>query len=69
MVGNEGKKAYRFVTVDCRKMHLRAPEHLKMSLKKLSLTADIFGKSHDVVLKLHQNWKQTYFLWSLVVPA
>ena len=33
MVGNEGKKAYRFVTVDCRKMHLRAPEQLKMSLK------------------------------------
>ena len=33
MVGNEGKKVYRFVTVDCRKMHLRAPEQLKMSPK------------------------------------
>ena len=59
MVGNEGKKAYRFVTVDCRKMHLRAPEQLKMSLKIFLTTTDIFGDSHDVVLKLHKNRKQS----------
>ena len=32
-------------------MHLQAPEHLKISLKNLSNTTDIFGKSHDAVLK------------------
>ena len=40
-------------------MHLRAPEHVKMSLKNLSTTADIFGKSQDVVLKFHKNGEQT----------
>ena len=59
MVGNEGKKAYRFVAVDFRKMHLRAPEQLKMSLKNFLTTTDIFGNSHDVVLKLHKSQKQT----------
>ena len=32
-------------------MHLRAPEHVKMSLKNLSLATDIFGKPHDVAQK------------------
>ena len=40
-------------------MHLQALEHVKMPLKNLSTTTDIFGKSHDVVLKLHKNQKQT----------
>ena len=59
MVGNEGKKAYIFVTVDFRKMHLRAPEQLKISLKIFLTTTDIFCNSHDVVLKSHKNQKQT----------
>ena len=50
------------------KMHLWAPEQLKISLKYLSTTTDIFDKSH-VVLKLHKNLKQTKFPWPLVVPA
>ena len=34
-------------------------EQLKMSLKNLTTTTKIFDKSHDVVLKLHENRKQT----------
>ena len=43
----------------CRKMHMRAPEQLKMFLKNSPTTADILDKSHDVMLKLHKNRKQT----------
>ena len=58
----------KFVTVDRLKMHLRVPEQLKRSLKNSTTTTGI-DKSHDVVLKLHKNREQTYFPWSLVVPA
>ena len=40
-------------------MHMRAPEQLKMFLKISPTTADILDKSHDVMLKLHKNRKQT----------
>ena len=40
----------------------------KKVLKNSTATTDI-DKSHDVVLKLHKNREQTYFSWSLVVPA
>ena len=48
---------------------MRAQEQLKMSFKSLSTTTGVFKKSHDVGLKLHENRDQTYFPWSLVVPA
>ena len=38
-------------SLNYRKMRLRAPAQLKMSLKNLSTTTGIFDKSHDVVLK------------------
>ena len=41
----------------------RLPENafvkMQMSLKNSSTTTDILDKSHDVVLKLHENCKQT----------
>ena len=40
-------------------MPLWAPEQLKITLKNLSITSENFDKSHDLVLKLHKNWKQT----------
>ena len=58
MVGAEGI-IWKFVTLDCWKMYLPKPELLKMSLKNSSTTTDIFVKSHDVVLQLHENRKQT----------
>ena len=58
MVGVEVKN-WKFVTVDCWKMHLRAPEQLKMTLKNLPSMIEIFNKSYDVVLKLRENRKQT----------
>ena len=36
-----------------------ASEQLKMFLKYLTKTADIFDKSHNVAQKLHENWKRT----------
>ena len=36
-------------------MHLEGLKQLKMSLKNLSTTTEIFYKSHDVVLKFHEN--------------
>ena len=56
-MGGEGK-IWKFVTLDYCKMHLRAPEQLKMSLKNLSITTEIFDKSHELVLKLRENWKE-----------
>ena len=53
------RKTWKFVSLYCRKMHLRAPEQLKMSLKSSSTTTEIFDKSQDVELKLHKNRKQT----------
>ena len=41
----------KFVTRDCSKIHLRAPEELKTYLKNLSTMRDVFDKSHYVVLK------------------
>ena len=35
-------------TLDCLKIHLPAPEQLKMFLKKFLITTDIFYKYHDV---------------------
>ena len=58
MVGAEVKN-WKFITLDCWKMHLRAPEQLKMSLKNLPSMTEIFNKSYDVVLKLRENRKQT----------
>ena len=52
-------KIWKFVTRDFWKMHLLTQEQLKMFLKKLSTMTDIFDKSHDVMLKLHKNRKQT----------
>ena len=49
---------WKSVTLDYGKMHLRAPEQLKMSPKNSSTTTDTFEKSHDV-LKLHESQKQT----------
>ena len=43
-------------------MHLQASEQLKMYLKKSSTTTNIFDKSHDVMLKLNKNWKETYLV-------
>ena len=61
---------WKFVTLECREMHLRAPEQLKMSFKNSSTTTESFDKLHDAVLKLQENWgKKTYFPWFLVVPA
>ena len=56
MVSAEGEN-WKFVLLDCRKMHLRTPEQLKMSLKTSSTTTDNFDKSRDVVLQLHGNRK------------
>ena len=39
------RKIRIFVTLDCPKMHLRAPEQLKLSLKNSTATSDIFDKS------------------------
>ena len=33
-------KIWKFVTQDCREMHLQTPEQLKMSLKNSSATKD-----------------------------
>ena len=52
-------KILKFVTLDCRKIHLQTPEELKMFLKNLSTMANILNKSHDVMLKLHKKRKQT----------
>ena len=49
---------WKFVIPGCGKIHLQAPEQLKMSLKNLSTATDIFDKSRDVVIKLQENWKQ-----------
>ena len=69
MVDSEGIKLKIF-TLESLKMHLRAQKQLKMSFKNVSPMTDIFEKSHDVVLKLHENRNQTYFSWSfLVVPV
>ena len=70
MMGAEGIKL-------SLEMHLRAQEQLKMSLKNVSAMKNIFERSHDVVLKLHENRNQTYGLyetklmisWSLLVPV
>ena len=60
---------WKFVTLDCRKMHLRATEQLKIPFKDSLTMNEIFDKSNDMVLKLHENRRQTQFPWSLVVPA
>ena len=51
--------SWKFDTLDCLNIHLRAPERLKMFLKSFLITTDIFYKSHDVALKLYENRKQT----------
>ena len=50
MVGEDGK--------NLKICHSRLPEKLKMSLKNLSTMTNIFDKSHDVVLKFHEDQKQ-----------
>ena len=40
-------------------MHFGAPEQLKSSLKNSSATTEIFDKSQNMELKLHENRKQT----------
>ena len=55
MVGAEGKN-WKIVTLDYQK---QTSEELKMSLKDSSTITDILDISHDVVLKLHENRKQT----------
>lgn len=57
--GHQEKKILKFVTLDCRKIHLQTPEELKMFLKNLSTMANILNKSHDMMLKLHKKRKQT----------
>ena len=50
MVGEDGK--------NLKICHSRLPEKLKMSLKNLSTMTNIFDKSHDKVLKFHEDQKQ-----------
>ena len=45
-------RLWKFDTLD-------APKQLKVSVKSSSTTTDILNKSHDVILKLHKNRKQT----------
>ena len=59
---------WKFVSIDCRKMHFARTRTAKNVLKNLSTTKHIFGKSHDVVLKLHKNRKLSS-RDLLVVPA
>ena len=40
-------------------MHLQSPEQQEMSLKSSSTMKEIFDKSQDMELKLHENQKQT----------
>ena len=49
---------WKFPVLDCGKIHLQAPEQLKISLKNLSTTT-VIDKSHGMAIKLHKNWKQT----------
>ena len=60
LVGAE-EKNLEFVTQVCQRMHLQAEKQLKISLKNLPTTTDIFDKSHDVVLKLTQPHSQGFF--------
>ena len=48
------------VIVDCRKMHLRPPEQLKMPHKNSLTTADIFHESHDVGLKVQDKLSMVF---------
>ena len=42
-------------------MHFQTPEWLKISLKNLPTTEDLFDKSHDAVPKLIQPHSQDFF--------
>ena len=59
---------WKFVSIDCRKMHFASTRTAKNVLKNSSTAKHIFDKSHDVVLKLHKNRKLSS-RDLLVVPA